>query len=253
MKRLSGKMIKYELLNTAYNGYAFFFGLVFPCAMLYLLTQFTMAAVPDVAKEPVYTSVFLGMSTIIPMTVGLMSYAASSANEEEKNVPIRLTLYGISPRTQLAAKVIANVFFLFLCEALYFAFSMMVVEIPMGQGWALPVFILMTLVFAISLMMMAQGIVGIFRQFGIVYGIVMGLYFVLLALSGYMGVQVSDLPKALQIFSDYLPSKHFGNGFESFWLGGTYDFSACIRAHVIFFVLSALIFVFRVRHRGRRA
>ena len=93
--------IKYEFLNTLYNGYAFFFGAVFPIMLLHLIVRGSLQDVPAAYKSEAITGVFIGMAMLIPLASIFLSHAATYSNELDKNVPERIILFGFSERSIL--------------------------------------------------------------------------------------------------------------------------------------------------------
>ena len=59
--------IKYEFLNTLYNGYAFFFGAIFPVLLLHLVGKGYLSDVPTAYISKAYTTLFIGFAMLTPL------------------------------------------------------------------------------------------------------------------------------------------------------------------------------------------
>ena len=99
---------------------------------------------------------------------------------------------------------------------------------------------------------MAHGIANWIRKFGITYGIVMGIYFILMILSGMMGISNKDLPKFLQSIAKLIPLSHMQNNFVDFWMGKSYNFGPLIQSLIFFGAISLLILLISFKVRGRK-
>lgn len=243
--------IKYEFLNTLYNGYAFFFGAVFPVILLHLISKSALKDVPEGSKPEAVTAMFIGMAMIIPLASIFLSHAATYSNELDKNVPERILLFGFSEKNILMNKLISNFIFLTLCMVIYLVGTVpfMDLEKPTfaaGTVWIFGIYLLSGI-----LMMLSHGIATLIRKFGPTYGVTMALYFAMMILSGYMGISVSDLPKQLKWVSDLLPTTQLGNGYMDFWMGKEYNFGPLVQSMLFMSALSlvVLLIAFKVRER----
>lgn len=244
--------IKYEFLNTTYNGYAFFFGALFPTGLLHLIVKGSLGDVPQEYKAEAVTAVFFGMALLIPLACIFLSHAASYSNELDKKVPERIMLYGFSARSILLNKMVANFIFLTACVLIYFAGTLPFLEIKAPKPAAAAVWILCIYLLSGFLMMLAHGIATLIGKFGPTYGVVMGLYFIIMILSGYMGVPVSRLPKVLRPISDLLPTTQLGNDYIDFWMGREYNFGPLVQSMLFFGALSLIVLLIAFKVRDRR-
>lgn len=244
--------IKYEFLNTLYNGYAIFFGSVFPILLLHLLSKGTLKDVPENIKSEVITTMFIGMALLIPLASIFLSHAATYSNELDKNVPERILLFGFSEKDILINKMVANLIFLTLCIAIYLVGTVPFLDIKKptfsgGVVWILGIYLLSGIFMAL-----AHGIATLIRKFGPTYGVVMALYFAMMILSGYMGVSVSDLPKSLKWISDLLPTTQLGNDYINFWMGKEYNFGPLVQSMLFMSALSTAVMLIAFKVRGRK-
>lgn len=245
-------LIKYEFLNTLYNGYAFFFGAIFPVILLHLIVTGSLADVPDVAKREVVTEVFIGMAMLVPLATVFLSHAATYSNELDKSIPDRLMLFGFSQKNILASKLISNFIFLAVCFAIYVCGTVPFIQMQRPTAKAVVVWVVGQFLLSAFLMMLAHGIAGLIRKFGITYGVVMGLYFGMMILSGYMGIPADKLPKAVKPISDILMTKQLGNGFIDLWMGREYNFAPLIQSTIFMLSISLIILIISFKYRGRK-
>lgn len=244
--------LKYEFLNTLYNGYAFFFGAVFPVLLLLLITKGIATDVPKEFQGEVFTSIFLGMAMIVPLATVFLSYGSTYANELEKEVPTRMNLFGFNQRSILISKMVANFAFLTMCLIIYFVVSMLLIDIKAPTAIALLVFIVVIYIMSTELMVLAHGIANLLRKFGSSYGVLMALYFIMMALSGLMGIKVENLPLVARKVSDFLPMKYASAEYIDYWLGKDYNFGPMIQSFIFFGALSLIILLFSFRYRARK-
>lgn len=253
MKKKTFKyLLKYELLNNLYNGYSFFFGVLFPLFMLHILSFALTKKIPVSAQTEVNTQLFLGMSMLLPLAAVFLSYAASYSNELEKDIPSRLNLYGLSQKTLFTAKLAANFIFLTAGLIIYVLFSFPFIKIAAPTVGAVVIWLFMLYLLASILLVLAHGIANLIRKFGITYGIVMALYFATMILSGLMGLDVKDLPGFLKPLSKMLPSTHIGNYYIDYWMGRSYNFGPIISAFIFTGSICIITLLISFKVRGRK-
>lgn len=251
-RQMNSRLYKYELLNIALNGYTFFFGVLFPLFFSIIIIKSVLKDVPPGTAADLSTSIFLGIAMIIPMATMFIGYAASFANEIEKQIPDRLSLYGFSQKTLLLAKLTANLTFLTAALLIYIGVDALVLDILRPTAAALVVFLLVFYSFAVILLVLAHGLGTLFRKFGPTYAITMILYFAIMMLSGMMGVSYDALPGWIHPISNLLPPKHIGQEFVAFWKGEPYNFAPLIQSLVFFAALAGLILLFSFYRQRRR-
>lgn len=244
--------IKYEFLNTLYNGYAFFFGAVFPIMLLHLIVRGSLQDVPAAYKSEAITGVFIGMAMLIPLASIFLSHAATYSNELDKNVPERIILFGFSERSILMNKLISNFIFLTFCMIIYFAGTIPFLKMEKPTAAAVALWLAGMYLLSALLMILSHGIATLIRKFGPTYGVVMALYFIMMILSGYMGIQTSKLPDFLKPVSDLLPTTQLGNDYIKFWMGKEYNFGPLVQSMLFFGALSLIVLLIAFKVRGRK-
>lgn len=245
-------LIKYEFFNTLYNGYAFFFGAIFPVILLHLIVSGALTDVPELARKEAVTAIFTGMSMLVPLATVFLSHAATYSNELDKSIPDRLMLFGFSEKDILVAKLVSNFIFLTVCFGIYAAGTIPFIQMESPTIKALVVWIAGQFLLAAILMILAHGIAGLIRKFGITYGVVMGLYFAMMILSGYMGIPADRLPKFVKPVSDLLMTKQLGNGFIDLWMDRDYNFAPLIQSAIFMLTVSLVVLAASFKYRGRK-
>lgn len=253
MKKSMFYLVKYEVLNNLYNGYSFFFGAVFPIFLMIMISKGALNEVPADAKLEATASILIGMSMIIPLSTMFLGYAASFSNELEKDVPTRLSLFGISGTRMFVGKLIANFIFLTFCLALYLIGTLIFVKVAPPKPLAAVIWIVSIYLISALCLALAHGIANMIRRFGITYGIVMAIHFTLMALGGMMGVRLKDLPVGLQTVGRLFPFTHFSSGYIDFWMGKSYNFAPYIQSLIFFAAVSIIVMMISFKVRGRKA
>lgn len=253
MKKSMFYLVKYEVLNNLYNGYSFFFGAVFPIFLMIMISKGALSDVPETAKLEATASVFIGASMIIPLSTMFLGYAASFSNELEKDVPTRLSLFGLSGARLFVGKLIANFIFLTFCYALYIIGTLSFVKVATPRPLAAVIWVVSMYLISALCLALAHGVANMIRRFGITYGIVMAIYFTIMGLGGMMGVRLKDLPVGLQTVSKLFPFTHFGNGYIDFWMGKSYNFAPFVQSLIFFAAVSIGVMMISFKIRGRKA
>lgn len=250
-KQLNWRLIQYELRNVAGNIFVIFFGVLFPILMCALFSVVIKRQVPESVYPQAVTSIFITMSMIIPMAVLLMGYAANYSQELEKDIPLRLSLFGFRERTMLAARMVAYLIFLTAAFLLYMLSSMLMIDILVpALGSALS---LIAALYALSviLFILAHAIATIFQKFGPTYAVAMFLYFGFMILCGMMGISVDQLPKVMKAVARVFPMSYISSDFVDFWQGGSYNFAPMVQSYLFFGALSLIILILSIRKKQR--
>lgn len=251
MKKSNLYLIKYELKNNLNNGYSFFFGAIFPMMLLILISRSVTADVPANLQGKIITGLFLTMSMIVPLASVFLGYAATYANELEKNIPQRLNLFGISQKRLFTNKLIANYIFFTFCLLVY-SISVFIVKIEPPKIAPLIVWLLVLYIFSAFLLALAHGISSMIKSFGPTYGIVMGIYFAMMILSGMMGITIDNLPKFIQPLSNLLPTSKMGEEFVEYWVGKSYNFAPLIQSMLFFGAISLIVLLISFKVGSRK-
>ena len=231
-RRCNKRLIIYELLNLAGNPFIAFFGSIFPIIMLLIITNSVAADVPASMTANVNTSIFISISLIVNMAGVLLGHSANYSQEVEKEIPVRMNLFGIPQRSIMLAKGIAQAVVLTLGLTLYTVVAYLILDVEVPKLSTALCLLLCHYVLAAIFFGIAHGISGLLKKFGPTYALTMVFYFGAMILCGMMGVKTDDLPKALQYIAGLLPMSYIGNDFIDFWQGGSYNFGPMVQSYL---------------------
>jgi ABC-2 type transport system permease protein len=252
---LTKHLLFYEFINTAANIFVIIFGVIFPIFMAILFANVIAGQVPDFVQTDVRTMIFLQMTMVIPMATMFIGYAGTFSQEVENKINLRLDLFGIKKRSVLAAKILANLIFLLVSAAVYFAVVIPLVEIHIPTVQAALFLILVVVLVGIILLVMAHAIANMAGKFNRTFGITMFLYFGFMVLCGMMGLQVSQFPPFIQRIARLLPMTYMGtdSDFLLIWKGESYNPTNFIFSFVFLAIIAAvLLLVSNWRSRRRK-
>lgn len=250
-KRLSWNLIKYELLNLAGNPFVAFFGVLFPIIMLVIISNALRSQVPEAFYAEANTRVFITISMIIPMAVVFLGYASNYSQELEKEIPLRMSLFGFRERTMLVAKMISHITFMTTGIVIYMISAYFMLELCKPQLKAVLALLGCLYSLGVVFFVIAHALANIFKKFGPTYSIVMTLYFLFMLLSGMMGVQVEQLPKALKGVAGMLPMSYISSDFSKFWEKGSYNAAPLIQSFLLMGAVSGILLMYSI-HKNRR-
>ncbi len=250
-KQLSWRLIQYDLRNIIGNPFVVFFGVIFPIFMCALFSAVMKRQVPEEIYPEVVTSIFITMSMIIPMAVLLIGYAANYSQELEKDIPLRMNLFGFRERTMLAAKMIAYLIFVTAAFLLYVLSSILMIDIQVPVPGSVVTLVAALYVLSVILFALAHGIATLFQKFGPTYAVSMLLYFGFMILCGMMGIRVEQLPGAMRAVAMVFPMSYISSDFMGFWQGGSYNFAPMIQSYLFFGAVSLIVLILSVRKKQR--
>lgn len=250
-KLLNWRLVQYELRNIAGNIFVIIFGVIFPIIMSALFSVVFKQQVPEDMYPKVVTSIFITMSMIIPMAVLLIGYAANYSQELEKDIPLRLNLFGFREKSMLAAKMIAYLIFTTASFLLYTVSDVIMLDLEVPKLSSAIYLIISLYALSVILFILSHGIATIFRKFGPTYAVSMLLYFGFMILCGMMGITVDQLPKGLNVIAKAFPMSYISSDFIDFWQGGKYNFAPFVQSYLFFGAVSFIILIFSIRKNQR--
>ncbi|MDF2943641.1 MAG: type transporter [Herbinix sp.] len=250
-KLLNWRLVQYELRNITGNIFVIIFGVFFPIMMSILFSIVFKKQLPEEMYPKAVTSIFITMSMIIPMAVLLIGYAANYSQELEKDIPLRLNLFGYRERTMLAAKMIAYLIFTTAAFLLYMISDVILLDIQVPKLSSAIYLIISLYALSVILFVLAHGIATIFKKFGPTYAVSMLLYFGFMILCGMMGVTVDQLPKGLKVIAKVFPMSYISSDFVNFWQGGKYNFAPFVQSFLFFGAISFIILILSIRKNQR--
>ena len=241
VKRCSLRMIQYEVRNMNGNLMSHFFGIVFPNVMCLVLSKTVGESLSADIRREVMTSIMLSMSLIMPMSIMMLGYGAVYSQEVERGVPLRMRLFGFGEKSLITAKIIAHLILLTAALVIFALFQILVMDIQKPAVTSLLCLIISLYFIGAVLLVIAYALAGIFKKFSITFGICMSIYFLMMILTGMMGMRTNQLPGFLQKVAKTLPMTYISNDFITFWQGGSYNFMPYIQSCIFFAALAGLL------------
>lgn len=251
-KQLNFKLIQYEMRNIAGNMFIVFFGVVFPILLSVLVSIPVKNQTPEAYQAKAVTSLFISMSMIIPMCILLIGYAVNYSMELEKEIPLRMSLFGFHERSMLAAKIIANLIFLTGAFLVYTIADIFLLDLEVPKPGSAICLIGSLYLIGILFIVLAHGIANFFRKFGQTYAITMFIYFGFMILCGMMGLPVNQMPDWMQTIAKLFPMTYLGSSdFVDFWKGGDYNFAPFVQSFLFLGAISFIILILSIRKHRR--
>lgn len=251
IKQYNTKLIKYEMLNILGNPFADFFGVVFPIMMLFIITKAMKPEIPASGYAEASTTIFISMSLIIPMALLLLGYAATYSQELEKEIPLRMMLFGYPERVTMLAKIIAQAIVTTAALLVYGIAGVIGLELTVPTIGAVIGLILCQYLLGVIFFGLAHGVSSLFHKFGPTYAVMMTVYFGMMMLCGMMGIKAENLPGFLQVVSRLLPMSHIGEDYIDVWMGRSYNFVPMLQAFLFLGAVSGIVLV-AASYKNRR-
>jgi hypothetical protein len=250
--KISAQMIQYELRNVAGNPFVHIFGIGFPIMLSILISKSVGTSLTDKSYlTEVITSIFLGIGGIIPLATILMGYSSTCSQEIEKEIPLRMKLFGFSEKFTVINRLIAEFIYMTVAFALYFASGKCFLKIATPKVSGFLIYSICIYLFAGILFILAHAIANLVKKFGLTYMITMLIYFGMMILGGMMGMTLDQMPSGLKIISNLLPSTYFNKDFYTVWMGKHYNFAPMIQSYIFFFAIAGIL-IFIMSYRSRR-
>lgn len=250
-KKCSFRMVRYELRNINGNFMTYFFGIVFPNIMSFIFATMDRKQMPEVMRQEAVVSVVICMAMIMPMSIMFLGYGALYSQEVENGVPLRLRLYGYCEKSLITAKVIAYLLFLTAAFLVYGIFQMLTQDIPKPAFSSLLCLLSSLYLMGIMFLVIAHSLANIFRRVSVTFGISMFVYFILMMLTGMMGIPAEMLPGVLREVARVFPITYICNDFAKFWQGGPYNFMPYIQSCIFMGAVTGIVAVY-AQYRNRR-
>lgn len=247
-KKCNLSLVLYELRNINGNLMPHFFGIVFPNLMCLLLSKTVGSQVPEEMRQEVVTSIMLTMTLVIPMAICLIGYGALYALEIEKGIPLRMRLFGFGNKCEVTAKIAAHYILMTIAFLIFAIFQAAVMKVQKPTFFSLICLLVSLYLIGGIFLVIAHALANILQKFSLTFGVVMCLYFIMMILTGMMGMRTEQLPKALQKVARALPMTYVSNDFIDFWQGGSYNFMPFIQSFIFLgAVAGILLYLSRLR------
>lgn len=246
---MTSRLLKYEIKNIIGNFFIPIFGIVLPIFMGILITNSAANDIPKSYVTEVMNSIVVSISIMIPLSISLIGYCASYATEVEKKIPLRLKLFGISYSSQIKAKVISQ-FILVLVSTMFYLIIMklLVKEFVMPSVLGFIMYIAIIFIITVCFIMIAHSIADIIGKFSASYGIIMGIYFFMLFISGNLGLRYDNMPSFLKKIALLFPTTYLNTDGYKIWIGKFDNYSQLIQS-IIFLVCISLIILFFANYK----
>lgn len=250
-KNCSFRMIGYELRNINGNFMTHFFGIVFPNIMSLLFSTMIGKQAPDSARQEITVSVVICMALIMPMSIMFLGYGSLYSQEVERGIPQRMHLFGFSEKSLITAKIIVHLLFLTGAMLLYAAVQGLLLDIPKPAPSSLLILVVSLYMIGVIFLVIVHSMANIFRRFSMTFGVSMTAYFLLMMLTGMMGISTDELPETLQRIARTLPMTYISNDFAGFWQGGSFNFMPYIQSCIFLAALTGILAMY-AQYRSRR-
>ena len=248
---MNKRLLIYELKNINGNFMVHFFGVIFPCFISAIMTKAVGDSIPEAMYGEVVTSIMLSMIMIVPMAICLIGYGCMYAREVEMGIPLRMRLFGYDEKTLIGAKLIVHLLFMTVAISIYAVFQMIFMDFTSPEPEALICLLVFLYLIAACLLIMAHAIANLIRRFNFAFGVLLGLYFFFMVISGMMGIQTSQLPGWLQTIAKALPMTYVCNNYIDFWQGRSFPFMSFIQSMIFFAALSGVLLIFSIYREKR--
>ena len=251
-KVLSLEMLQFEFRKVIGNPFTHIFGIGMPILLLLMISNIV---IKQIAYEPAaamaVTSIFLGISTVIPMATVFMGYGVSNAQELEKNIPQRMELFGIRQSTSLCNRVLSEGVFMILALGIYFVTGYVFLDIKVPTISGALLYIICMLGLSAILFCLAHAISSLLKKFGLTYCVTMMIYFAFMIFGGMMGISYSDMSETMQMIARLLPVTYINKDFCSIWVGESYNFMPMFQSYLLLAAVAGIL-LFVAFKRGKR-
>lgn len=243
-KKCTLKMVLYELRNLNGNLMPHFFGIIFPNLMCMLLPRAVASGLPADIQQKVTDSIMLSMAIVIPMSIMFLGYGAVYAQEVERGIPLRMRLFGFEEKSAIMAKVFAHLILLTIAFVIFAFFQMAVTKVSAPAVSSFLCLVISLYLIGVILLVISHALANLFKKFSIVFGVEMGIYFLMIILCGMMGIKTSALPNVMQKIAAAFPMTYIANEFADFWQGGTYQFMPFIQSFLFMGAIAGILLLF---------
>ncbi|MCI8936331.1 MAG: ABC transporter permease [Lachnospiraceae bacterium] len=243
-KKCTLKMVLYELRNLNGNLMPHFFGIIFPNLMCMLLPRAVASGLPADIQQKVTDSIMLSMAIVIPMSIMFLGYGAVYAQEVERGIPLRMRLFGFEEKSAIMAKVFAHLILLTIAFVIFAVFQMAVTKVSAPAVSSFLCLVISLYLIGVILLVISHALANLFKKFSIVFGVEMGIYFLMIILCGMMGIKTSALPNVMQKIAAAFPMTYIANEFADFWQGGTYQFMPFIQSFLFMGAIAGILLLF---------
>ncbi len=250
---ISAQMLLFEFRSVIGNPYIHIFGVGMPVMMMILICRVVSSEItdPEILSDTV-TAVFLGIGTMIPMATVLMGYGMARAKDLEREIPLRMELFGIRKADTLCNNALAEMIYMLVSFCIYFAAGFGIVGVNTPKAAGLFIYVICILALSAIMFCLAYAISSLLKKFGPTYCVTMILYFALMILGGMMGVTYDNMPKGVQMLAKMLPVTYINRDFYLVWRGESYNFMPMLQSYLLFGAVSGILLLISMKQTARK-
>ncbi|WP_164995900.1 ABC transporter permease [Miniphocaeibacter massiliensis] len=250
--KLSKRLISYELRNATGNIWSILFGLVFPVIMGIIIYKGSLSSIPKDFAKQFATILYISFTAMTINSILLIGYGVNLSLELAEKITLRLNLFGISQKTLVLGKLIAQLIVFAICYFMYTVVLYLAIGIETPTFIGALIYLISILLLCIISFVFAHGIANLFQKFGPTYAVSMVIMLGTMLLGGMMGVKVEQFPKIIQNISYMLPYTYISQDFYKVWIGESYNFVPFIQSILFYGGLSVAILLFSFYYRRRK-
>lgn len=151
----------------------------------------------------------------------------------------------------MQAKFLAQLIMSSLSVSIYVAAVTPFLTLPKPSTFGLLVFVASICILSFSLFLAAYGISLLMRKFSTTFGTVMSVYFLIMILSGMMGIQTNQLPQAVQVVAKLLPTTHMVQDIPKLWEKTRYNLMPMIQSILFLLAVSVILYYLGIQSKKR--
>lgn len=235
------KYIIYEVKNALGNIFTIIFGFIFPILMTLILFFAFSGDLEGIALENMKISMFVTNMIIVPLAILFIGFSALFSQEIERKVTLRMSLYGYTEIKQLQAKFVAQFLVVFLSLLIYCVVLIPIIGLEAPSLIGLLLIVIFLLIISFTFYVFAFAISLLAKKFSIAFGLTMSLYFIIMILSGMMGVSSNQLPIGLKEVSQVLPTTHLVNHSVELWHNYAFNMTGLMISTASLLLMSLLL------------
>ncbi len=243
-------LLKYEFKSMLKDYYVLGFGLLLPIFFAILLPLSITSSVPKAFVNDVLNSFVVAQSQLIILSVLLVSFGVTCALEFKMDIPKRLVYFDIDYKKQIVAKIIVHYTVIVLFIIIYFIVTLTYHNTRIESYKGFMILVSLLLLEGIGALLIAYGVALLSNNFGITYTVSLGLFFIIMFVSGSMGVTYDNMPKAFQTFDDiFIPFATVSRDANKIWSGNSFDITTFMMSWAAFTLIGLILTVIAIRKR----
>ncbi|MCI5839567.1 MAG: ABC transporter permease [Peptoniphilaceae bacterium] len=244
-------ILKFEFKSLLNNYSVLFFGLFFPIILTSLITIGVTKNIPLAYLNDVKLSILYRINIISPISIFLIGLASVFAKDLEEGVYDRLELFSISHLKMAKYKFFVYFLYWFVCNAIYFIVMPNVLDIDI-EFISIVKHTCFIVILATTMFLFSYGLSLFTKNYSIAFGTTMVMYFMIIILSGMMGVEVDDLPNFINKIAKILPTAHFSSQDYLSEISASGRLNYSFLQNLLVFLLIALIFFLASIYKSKR-